>query len=377
MFFTIIIFIIVLAVLIIVHECGHFFAARAFGIRVDEFGLGFGPRLWGKKVVSAKHGETVYTINAIPFGGFVKIFGETPDESSMSGADSARSFVNKPRWAQVVVLAAGVIANFLFAWIIISGGFLFGMPVAPDSYPQYASSIHDERITIVDVSTGSPAAKAGIVAGDTLESINIAATAHSVSAAPQTIDQIQAVVDQSGGAPLQIMYEDHGIQKEADISPVQGIVSGRYAIGIGMNNAGTLSLPLPLALLEGGRFTWHMMDETVVGFRDLVVGLFHGDRALLAQVSGPVGIASLVGEAAHVGFTYLLTLTALISINLGVINLVPFPALDGGRILFVIIEAIIRRPIKPVVANTINSVGFALLLLLMVVVTYHDIVKLF
>ncbi len=138
----------------------------------------------------------------------------------------------------------------------------------------------------------------------------------------------------------------------------------------------TLELPIHKSIWEGIKFTIYAIGATFVGLYDLVAGVFQG-TATMESVTGPVGIAGLIGDAAKLGFTYLVMFTAIISINLGVLNLVPFPALDGGRILFVLIEAVIRRPIKPAIANTVNAVGFCLLILLMVVVTYRDIAKLF
>jgi regulator of sigma E protease len=364
MIVTIIIFFIVLAVLVLVHECGHFLAARAFGIRVDEFGLGFGPRLFGRSFTSKKHGATLYSVNAIPFGGFVKIFGENPDADSLHGPDSTRSMAKKPRWVQAIVLAAGVFFNFLFAWLIISICFMAGMPVSPDSYDQYASRIQNPHVIISDIAAGSPAEKAGLAVGDTL---NIS-----------SIESFQNNILQSHGMPVAVSFIPAGATAASStlVDPsmsVAGATSGHYAIGIAMEDAGTLALPLYLAVWEGEKFTVHMIADTAVGLWSLVTGLVGGDHALLAQVAGPVGIARLVGQAVHIGFIYLLLITALISVNLGVINLIPFPALDGGRIFFIIIESIIRRTIKPSIMNAVNSIGFALLLLLMAAVTYHDI----
>ena len=162
MLLTIVIFIIVLAALIFVHELGHFVAARSFGIRVDEFALGFGPRLFSWKLKGGGFwGETTYAVNAIPFGGFVKIFGENPDDESMTGSDSARSFVNAARWKQAVVLVSGVLGNFIFAWLLIVIAMSIGVAASPTDYPQYANRMTDERIMIDAVSPGSPADKAG------------------------------------------------------------------------------------------------------------------------------------------------------------------------------------------------------------------------
>jgi regulator of sigma E protease len=347
---TVILFLIVLAVLIFVHELGHFLLARAFGIKVTAFALGFGPKIWAKT-----KGETTYSLRAIPFGGYVSIFGENPDEESIKGPDSKRSFVNKPKWQQIIVLASGVLFNFIFAWILIMIAFGVGVPASLESYPEYAERMTDQRITITYVEPGSPAENAGLKPGDTI-------TGYAAVA------DVQNAINAS---------KENGIEIAGKkVVATSGIVDDRYAIGISMDQVGTLRLPFHLSIYEGTRFTLHMMKQITIGLWDLVAGLFTG-KAELASVTGPVGIAGLVSDAAQLGFTYLMMFTALISINLGVLNLVPFPALDGGRILFVLIEAVIRRQIKPTVANTVNAVGFALLILLMVVVTYRDIVKIF
>lgn len=347
---TVILFLFVLAVLIFVHELGHFLAARACGIRVDEFALGFGYRLWSKK-----KGETTYALNLIPFGGYVKIFGENPDAESISGPDSARSFIHKPKWQQTIVLAAGVAFNFIFAFIIIVAAFMFGVPASTESYPQYLDRMDNSRVTITYVEPSSPAEIVGLKPGDTITEF-------------VSVEDAQNAIADS---------RDKGIIISGkNVMGREGIVEGKYAIGISMDKVATLRLPIHLAIYEGARFTLHMINSVALGIYDLVAGMFAG-TSKLSSVTGPIGIAGLVSDAASLGITYLMMFTALISINLGVLNLVPFPALDGGRILFVLIEAIIRRPIKPVVANTMNAIGFALLILLMIVVTYKDIVKMF
>jgi regulator of sigma E protease len=356
---TVILFLIVLAILIFVHELGHFLVARACGIRVDEFALGFGPKLW-----STKKGETKYALNLVPFGGYVKIFGENPDDESIKGPDSARSFVNKPKWQQVLVLAAGVFFNFIFAWLVIMFVFMAGVPASLDSYPEYASRMTDQHIAITYVEPGSPAESAGLKAGDTMIGYS-------------SVEAIQKAIAGSMDKGITLKYIHLNKETSSTVVAKQGIVEDKYAIGISMDNVGTLKLPIHLAIYEGTRFTLHMMKMIALGLWDLVSGLFRGSSAVLSSVTGPVGIAGLVSDAAQLGFTYLMMFTALISINLGVLNLVPFPALDGGRILFVIIESVTRRQIKPALANTVNAVGFALLILLMVVVTYRDIVRIF
>jgi len=353
---TTLIFLIVLAVLIFVHELGHFLAARASGIRVDAFKIGFGPRL-----IHWKRGDTEYGVNLIPFGGFVKIHGENPDEESTSGADAHRSFATKPRWKQVIVLASGVLFNFIFAWLIYSVVFMAGVTATSDSFGTSVGSFSNERIMITLISPGSPADKAGLKEGDVLPGTSIEA--------------IQNEISDSMGSQLAFEYMRNGETKTVDVTPVTGLVADKYAIGIAMDEVGDLHFSFFSAIGQSFRYTLIMIKGTAAGLYGFVASIFHG-TANLSDVSGPVGIAGIVGNAASLGFTYLLMITALISINLGVINVIPFPALDGGRILFVLIEGIIRRRISPRFTNTVNAVGFGLLMILMIVVTWKDVARL-
>jgi len=355
---TALIFLIVLAILIFVHELGHFLAARACGIRVDVFALGFGPRL-----ISWKRKETEYALNAIPFGGYVKIFGENPDEESLNGPHSHRSFVNKPRWQQAIVLVAGVFFNFIFAAILYIIVFSFGVTATTSGFEKYADQFDNPRVMVTYVSPGSPAETAGLKTGDVLTM-------------SESIESIQTTINESKGKPISIAYIRDDITQTSMVTPIIGIVADKYAIGISMDRVGTLQLPIGHAIIEGFVYTWGMMKLTVFGLGDFFENLFKGNADFTA-VTGPIGIAKIVGDAAGLGFTYLLMITALISINLGVINLIPFPALDGGRLLFVIIESFIRRRIPVTFANMVNMIGFGLLMLLMIVVTYKDVVKLF
>jgi regulator of sigma E protease len=354
---TVIIFLIVLGVLIFVHELGHFLLARACGIRVDAFALGFGPKIFSKTV-----GETTYSLNIIPFGGYVRIFGENPDYESINGEDKARSFVHKNKIQQIIVLFAGIAFNFIFAFLLTIYAFSSGVLASIDSYPEYRSNIVDQHIAVTFVNKGSPAEKAGLKAGDKLIA--------------ESVENLQMKINESETRGIDIVYVRNGQQSNTNVVAQQGIVEGKYAIGIAMDNVGTLKLPFLKAVVEALRFTLHMISVTIHGIYDLIIGIFNG-TSHISSVTGPVGIAGLVGDAAKIGFTYLVMFTAMVSINLGVLNLVPFPALDGGRILFVIIEAIIRRPIKPAIANTINIAGFGVLIVLMLFITYRDIVQLF
>jgi regulator of sigma E protease len=361
---SVIIFIIILAVLVFVHELGHFMAAKLSGMRVDEFGFGFPPRLFG-----VKKGETTYSLNAIPFGGFVKIYGEDPNDETMTGTDSARSFTSKSKIKQIFVLIAGVTCNVIFAWLLISLGFVIGLPSSADSYSQ--APVANPKVTITLVQAGSPADKAGIKVGD------VVATASSGSDTIEVTEvaPLQDFIAAHGGSDIAFTTYRGAEQRIVKAKPVGGIVEGKAAIGIAMDKIGIVRLPIYKALYQGLFLTARLLWMTAAGIVTFLGSIFAG-AASISQVTGPVGIAGLVGDARELGIAYLISFAAFISLNLAVINLVPFPALDGGRILFVIIEWIRGKAIRPQIANTINAIGFALLILLMIVVTYHDIIKL-
>lgn len=364
---ALIIFIIILAVLVLVHECGHFLFAKRFGIRVDEFGLGFPPKIWGKKM-----GETEYTLNWIPFGGFVRIFGENPDDESLNGPDRARAMVHKPRWRQAVVLFGGILFNFLFAWLLISIAFASGVSASREDYAKYGERIVDSRIAITLVNKNSPAQNAGLRPGDSI--VGLTSGTIAISGNELVIPVIKDVIER--GLPVSLNIERGDIATTTVIQPAKGVIGDKYAVGIAMEDVGTMTLPVHLAIYEGGKFTMHMIYGVFLGLYELIAGFVHGNPDLSA-VSGPVGIAGLVGDAAQLGLVYLLMFTALISINLGVINLVPFPALDGGRLFVLLIESIKRSPLKVQVINTMNTIGFVVLLMIMLLVTLKDLLNYF
>jgi regulator of sigma E protease len=363
---TIILFLIVLAVLIFVHELGHFVVAKKSGIRVDEFAIGFPP-----KIFSWVKGETKYVLNLIPFGGYVKIFGENPDEESMTGADSKRSFVNAKKWKQVCVLLAGVGMNIVFAWVLISISFMFGslVPVG-DNTSQYSKYIKNSQVVLTGVLKDSAAEKAGLMQGDKIVSVA------SVTGNDLSTTKIRELVEKSTST-VAITYQRGGVLAETVATPSLSTTTGaNKVIGIYMENVGIVQLNPFLALWEGGKLTITTFGQVAAGLGTFLWQAIRG-QGDFSQVSGPVGIVGMVGDAASFGFAYLLGFVAFISLNLAVINLIPFPALDGGRVFFIIIETITRRQIKPKIANTVNAVGFFILIALMLVITYRDIMKFF
>jgi regulator of sigma E protease len=367
---SLIIFIIILSALVIVHELGHFLVARKFGIRVDEFGLGFPPR--AKKLFTWK--DTPFTLNWLPFGGFVKIFGENPSDNLETKFPSefgnlvskTDSFQSKNRGVQTAVLVAGVVGNFIFAWFLISLGFVIGLAV-PENF---SIPIENPQTVITLVLPESPAAFAGLQSGDTI--ISVSRDGISSVLIPEEISSF--IID----SPEPIIFE---IERGKEIFrkiilPEEGIVLDRLAIGISMDVMGIAKLAPLQALWHGLKVTSELTLLTARAIGTFILQAF-GGRADLSSVTGPVGIVSIVGDARELGFTYLLTLTALISVNLSIINLLPFPALDGGRLLFVIIEAVTRRPIAPRVFNTLNTLGFAFLIFLMLLITIRDVRNIF
>ncbi len=380
---SIVIFVIILLVLVLVHEFGHFFTAKKFGIRVDEFGFGFPPKLF-----SFKKGETEYSFNALPLGGFVKIFGENVDEADFVEVGfldkeenpekvelAKRSLANKPKYQQALVLFAGILANFLLAWLLFSIGFMSGLPTSVGTEPKGYSAT-DVHLVLVSVLSKSPAEVAGLKSGDKIISIQSGKdTVQNIN--PETL---KSFVISHPGKEIEFGYlrgQDTQINV-VKITPVKNIADGTPSIGIAMDEIGVLKLPVFKAFWEGLVLDWSVTKGTVIGLYTLVKeGLAGKGGLVLSSVTGPVGMVGIVGNAYQFGFVYLLSFAALISVNLAIINLLPFPALDGGRLLFLLIEKIKGSRLNPKFANTANMVGFAILIILMLFVTYHDVVKLF
>lgn len=364
----ILVFIIVLVVLIVVHEFGHFVAAKLSGMRVDEFGIGYPPRLWGVRM-----GETEYTINALPFGGFVRIYGE--DETDAKVLGSRRAFSARPRVLQAITLVAGIAMNLLLAYVLITATLAMGTPRALSA--DELINARDAHLAIANVLPGSPAEVAGLKAGD--EVLSVSGVPDTVPFSSYNEDSfLSYIASDTSLSPLQFTVERNSAQQIVTVTPKTNVLQDqpeRPALGVAVTPVGIVPESVGQSLLDGARYTWEITKETAVGLVKFFAEALTL-RANLADVSGPVGIAGAVGNAYAHGIASLLSIAAIISINLAIINLLPVPALDGGRLLFVIIEGIIRRPIEPVIAVTVNSIGFGLLILLMVVVTGSDILKL-
>ncbi len=362
---TAIIFLLVLTVLVFVHELGHFLAARFFKIRVDEFAIGFPPRLF-----SWMWGKTRYAINLLPLGGYVRIYGENSEDER-----TADNMLSKPRWQQAIVLVAGVTFNVIFAWLLLSVSLMLGTKSSADAMPP--ELIKERALTLMIVTPGSPADKAGLKSGD--EILLIANSVESLATTSLTVSGTQRVI---ASAPKDITVTvkqkttDGYEVKEYSVTPIEGIVPGKKAIGVSMDVVATVKTSFFQSFYYGAKQTYYLVQNVTIGLYDFLKQVVMGD-ASLKQVSGPVGIAGAVGEQARSGFSSLLVIAAIISANLAVLNLAPFPALDGGRIVVVAIEAIIRKELKPKIVQWVNGIGFLLLITLMIIVTIKDIGALF
>lgn len=375
MLLTIITFIIVLSVLVFAHELGHFLTARRFGVKAEEFGFGFPPRafgvyknavgrwkfIWGAREMSDSPG-TIYSLNWLPLGGFVKIKGENGENENEPDSFASRSIGQR-----AVMLSAGVALNVVLAAILISVGFMIGLPQALDGQLDARARISERKIQVVEVLDNSPAELAGLMFGDAILSIDGRRFVN--------YEELQNYVDANTGKALNYEIERSGETIEEKITPVLMAETGKGGIGVAITETGLVSYPWQLAVWQGVKTTIFLVWAIIVAFYQLIKGLLLG-QGVTADLSGPVGIATLTGQVARLGFIYLLQFTALLSINLAVINFFPFPALDGGRVLFLIIEKIKGSPVKREVEGVIHNIGFALLMILVLMVTFRDISRL-
>ncbi len=363
MLLTIVSFIIVLSVLVLIHELGHFLTAKKLGVKVEEFGFGFPPRIYGKKI-----GETLYSINLLPIGGFVKLYGEDDagaGKVSLSKSqrpttkDQTRAYFTRPVWQRGAIVVAGVIMNFLLAVAIIS--YLYSVPGVPTA---------GDKVTIAQLVPGAPAQKAGLHIGDTITAIN---------KTPITLaDQVSTLVKKNLGHPIVIQIKNQKNQTSTTaVIPRTHYPSNQGALGIVMSNNNILKkYPWYEAPIRGTIDSLQQSWMIVQGLGKLVNEVAV-KREVPQDVAGPIAIAQLTGQFAQYGFNSLLSLVALLSLNLAVVNILPIPALDGGRFFFILIEAITRWKIPSEVEGRVNAIGMIVLLGLIVLITFHDIFRLF
>lgn len=366
---TALIFLVVLGSLVLVHELGHFIVARRNGIKADEFGFGFPPRMfgivkddvtgryeiiWGSKDVESPH--TIYSFNWLPLGGFVKIKGEDGQSQEQD------SFGSKSAWVRVKVLGAGVFMNFVLAWVLISIVFTLGLPQPID--PSERSQYPDAKIQILEVKKGTPAETMGLQLGD--EVLSIAGERIT------SLTQVTDIIQKNKGKNLEITINRLGTDMTLSGMPRTEYPPTEGSLGISFSETAIVSYPWYLALYHGVEATYNITIAILQAFGKMIAGLFGGQTGAPVDVTGPVGIVYLTKQMSDLGVAYLLQFAALLSINLGIINILPIPALDGGRILFVLIEKLKGSPVSRRTEGMIHQIGFILLLLLMLFITIKD-----
>ena len=348
MFLTILTFLVILLVLVLAHEFGHFIFAKFYGVKVEEFAFGFPPR-----IASFQKGETKYSLNLLPLGGFVKIKGEEGEEDFDPRSFSSQRFLTK-----ILIVAAGVVFNLLLAYFLFAGGFILGTPVPLEDNDQNPTA----EIRISEVQKDSPAQEAGLLPGDEILSFS-------------KIADVQNFIQAHRGEKVTVRIGRGKEILEREILLRKEVRPGEGALGIAMVRIGVERLGIFQALGKGFYTTASLTRLTAQALFGFFGEIFTG-RASFEGVSGPVGIVNLVGDFSRFGLNFLIQLTALLSINLALINLIPFPGLDGGRILLLALEKMKGSPFHWKFPRLVHAAGFVLLLLLMILVTYHDILKL-
>lgn len=346
---------IVLGLLIFVHELGHFIIAKKSGMKIEEFGFGFPPRIWG-----IKRGETMYSINWIPLGGFVKILGQDGEQK-----DNPKSFAaKKARW-RFAVLIAGVTMNMLLAVVLLGANNIIGSPteitdneIAPNG---------QASILITTISQDSPAKNADIRMGDVLLAIN--------GTSVDKVMDVQELVQQQKGQEVVLQIQRGDTELEKTLTPRVDHPEDEGSVGIGLARTALKKSPWYLAPWYGLRDTGILTFQIVVGFVMLLKTAIAGQTSISESIAGPVGIAVLTKQMSEMGIPYLIRFTALFSVNLAILNILPLPALDGGRIVFIIIEKIKGSPVKKEREALVHTIGFFALILLMIIITFTDFLK--
>lgn len=351
---TILIFIFILGLLVFVHELGHFIMAKRAGMRVDEFGFGFPPRLIG-----LRRGETMYSINWIPLGGFVKIAGEE------GHSDDPRAFANGTFGNRLVVLLAGVSMNFILGWFLLFLGFaVVGTPMEIVEGANIGNArLTEEKITIIIVEANSPAEYSGFKHGDVILSVD----------GRKFSDISEMIAYTKSRAGQKVTYElERGEQVLLrDVNPRENPPEGSGPVGFAPAKIANATYPLPEALELSVKSFIGKTLGIFGAFGSFFQKLFESGK-VAESLSGPVGIAVLTQDFFRLGLVYLVQFTAILTINLAIINAVPFPALDGGRVLFLLIEKF-RGQKSLKFEQLANAIGFVLLILLMALVTFRDI----
>ncbi len=361
MFLTIIIAFFSLIGLMVLHEYGHFMFAKKFGVEVEEFGIGYPPRIFGKKFRG-----TLYSLNLLPLGAFVKIRGEE------GGIEDVKSFSNKPIWQRILIILGGVLMFWLVSWVLLSIVMALGMPSAISD--EETDGFVNPLVCIMAISSDSPASMAGLELGDIIKQLSI--DDHQLSI--DKVKQVQEFVEEYEGREIILTIERKAEIFEAVLVPRVTPPEGQGKIGIGLTRTAVKSYPLYEAPIRGAIETYNLTYGALKGWATVISSLFNGDGMPVgAKVMGPIGIFGLFAEMGSLGLSYFLRFIAIISIFLALFNILPIPSLDGGKLVFLGIEAIRKKPVSERIEQNITAFFFVLLISLMLFVTFKDIQNLF
>jgi regulator of sigma E protease len=350
--------------LLVLHELGHFLVAKRFGVRVEEFGVGYPPRLFGKKV-----GDTVYSLNLLPFGAFVKIPGEGGEKSSL---EDYRRFAGKPAWQRALILFGGVASFWIVAAILLSIVFVMGTPQAISD--EEVGPLVNPKVQILAVAPDSPAELAGVKTGDAILELK----ADNEQMEVDKVAEVQDFTERHKGEEVILTVIRSKETFEMSLVPRVLPPEGEGAIGVALVRTADKSYPWYQAPLKGIEATFNLTVAVISGWAKVLGSLIQGEGMPAGvQMVGPVGIGSLLTKAAQVGLSYFLQFIAIISIYLAVFNILPIPALDGGKLVFLGIEKLRGRPVNQNIEQKITATFFFLLLSLIIWVTIKDIINLF
>ncbi|MCH8741455.1 RIP metalloprotease RseP [Patescibacteria group bacterium] len=359
MFFTIIIAFSSLISLIVLHEFGHFITAKRFGVKVEEFGIFFPPRLFAKKI-----GETTYSFNLLPFGGFVKIYGEEKD------IKDPRSFSSRPIWQRALIVIAGVVVFWIISVILLSFTLWLGTSQAISDEEE--GVLIDPKVQIIAVAKDSPAEEAGFRAGDIIGTIKIGNEKFEIT----KVKELQEFTEQYKGQEVILTIERGKEIFETKLVPRVSPPDGEGAIGIALVRTSAISYPWYFAIWKGIEATFNLTYLTIKGWISILTNLIRG-VPIGVSIMGPVGVVGLVAQVSQLGIVYFLQFIAVISINLALLNILPIPGLDGGKLLFLGIEKIRGKPISEKIEQPITIFFFILLIALVIFITLRDVQRLF
>jgi len=361
MFLTFIIVFVSFVILIILHELGHFFMAKKFGVKIEEFGLGFPPRLFGKKF-----GETLYSINLLPFGGFVKIYGQEEP------IDNPQSFSTKPIYQRALIILGGVISFWIISAILLSIVMAIGVPTMIEDEENH--NLVNPKVQITAIAPDSPAEKAELKIGDIIRELKFQEEQLKIDKVGQVLEFTQA---HKGGEVILTIQRG---KETFDISLIPRVShpENEGPMGIALTRTALKFYPWYQAPVKGIIATGNLTLMTVMGWGKLIASLFQGEGVPPdMEVRGPVGIFELFVIVRGLGISYFLQFIAMISISLAIINILPIPALDGGWLLFLAIEKLKGRPLDQKIVRNVSMVFFFLLIALMILVIIKDIMRIF